>query len=390
MKKYNITFLFDINNDWIKFYFDRYKFQFNKNKRFSVHITYNLENIREQDVVFPLSYTRVLDENFLKINKKIIIAHPSKLPKDMGFAPLANQILRGQNYFYISLIKAEQKVDTGKIFYQKKIKLNGTELNSEIRKSQAINIFKMVDIFLSKFPNNKSFFQKGDKSFNKRRKLKDSKIEINKSLKDQFNLLRVVDNENYPAFFKFRNQKYFLKIYKSNDPLVKNAELKFIVKKTDDLKKKEIDGLINLKRKYWKYSKNSHQKWFKENIKINDVHFLGKKNDEVVMYCCLRLREIKLDNIIRKFYYLDTLCSYKQYNKIFSFMSVINKIIDNNFCILLCDKKHVKFYEKFNFKVGNNYSFQNHSTKKFKVLFKIDKNNKSFKFFTKRKLSFKI
>ena len=27
---------------------------------------------------------------------------------------------------------------------------------------------------------------------------------INKSLKDQFNLLRVVDNENYPAFFKFR------------------------------------------------------------------------------------------------------------------------------------------------------------------------------------------
>lgn len=31
---------------------------------------------------------------------------------------------------------------------------------------------------------------------------------------EQFNLLRIADNENYPAFFILNGQKYILKIYK--------------------------------------------------------------------------------------------------------------------------------------------------------------------------------
>ena len=71
-------------------------------------------------------------------------------------------------------------------------------------------------------------------------------------------------------------------------------------------------------------------------------------------------------------------------------MSLINKIIGKNFCILLCDQKHVKFYQKFNFKISQKYSFTNHNINKFKVLFKIDKSNKDFNFFSKRRLIFKI
>ena len=37
---------------------------------------------------------------------------------------------------------------------------------------------------------------------------------INKSIKDQFNLLRIVDDERYPAFFEIDGSKYFIKIYK--------------------------------------------------------------------------------------------------------------------------------------------------------------------------------
>ena len=39
----------------------------------------------------------------------------------------------------------------------------------------------------------------------------------NKSLKEQFNLLRIVDNINYPAFFELDRHKYILKIEKAND-----------------------------------------------------------------------------------------------------------------------------------------------------------------------------
>ena len=41
-------------------------------------------------------------------------------------------------------------------------------------------------------------------------------IDLNKNLKSQFNLLRICDNEKYPAFFNYKNKKYILKIFKEN------------------------------------------------------------------------------------------------------------------------------------------------------------------------------
>ena len=40
-----------------------------------------------------------------------------------------------------------------------------------------------------------------------------SELDINKSIKSQFNMLRVVDNERYPAFFSHKKKKYIIKIY---------------------------------------------------------------------------------------------------------------------------------------------------------------------------------
>ena len=41
------------------------------------------------------------------------------------------------------------------------------------------------------------------------------KKKIKKSILSQFDLLRIVDNKNYPAFFKIYGKKYILKISKS-------------------------------------------------------------------------------------------------------------------------------------------------------------------------------
>ncbi len=93
----------------------------------------SIYNIKNQNIVFPLSYTRILPESFLQKNELVLIAHPSKLPKDKGFAPLQYQILRNNNKVYISLIKAAKEVDAGPIYFQNSFVLNGTELSDEIR-----------------------------------------------------------------------------------------------------------------------------------------------------------------------------------------------------------------------------------------------------------------
>ena len=40
-------------------------------------------------------------------------------------------------------------------------------------------------------------------------------MEINKSIKSQFNLLRVSDYNNYPAYFNIFGKKFYLKIEKN-------------------------------------------------------------------------------------------------------------------------------------------------------------------------------
>mgnify|MGYP006187218783 CR=1 FL=1 len=97
--------------------------------------------------------------------------------------------------------------------------LNGTELSDEIRNIQGIQFLNIIKKFLIKYPNVKSKKQKGKGNFNNRRYPggkypKDSQLDINKTIKQQFNHLRINDNELYPSFFYYKGQKYIIKIFK--------------------------------------------------------------------------------------------------------------------------------------------------------------------------------
>lgn len=211
-KKYKITFLLDRSNLWFEKQLKN--FDFNLDSKYIFKISKNHNNIKNQNIVFPLSYTKILPESFLQKNDLVLIAHPSKLPKDKGFAPLQYQVLENKNKFYISLIKAVKKVDAGPIYLQNSFILNGTELSDEIRNIQGLQFLKIIKDFLIKYPNIKSKKQNEKSNFNKRRFPKDSQLSINQTIKKQFNHLRINDNKLYPSFFFFKGQKYIIKIYK--------------------------------------------------------------------------------------------------------------------------------------------------------------------------------
>ena len=211
-KKYKVTFLLDKSNLWFEKHLKNYDFRLNN--KYIFKISKNPNNIKNQNIVFPLSYTRILPESFLQKNELVLIAHPSKLPKDKGFAPLQYQILRNKNKVYISLIKAAKEVDAGPIYFQNSFMLNGTELSDEIRNIQGIQFLNIIKKFLIKYPKVKSKKQIGKGNFNKKRYSKDSQLDINKTIKQQFNHLRINDNELYPSFFYYKGQKYKIKIFK--------------------------------------------------------------------------------------------------------------------------------------------------------------------------------
>ena len=86
MKKNKVTFLLDKNNNWIE------EFLLNSslveiNTKYDIKITHNYLDIKGQDIVFILGYTKILKDDFLKTNKLNLVIHASDLPKGKGFAP---------------------------------------------------------------------------------------------------------------------------------------------------------------------------------------------------------------------------------------------------------------------------------------------------------------
>lgn len=171
------------------------------------------KDVAKGDVLFLLSCNRIFNE--LHLNKHNIVIHESDLPEGKGFSPLTWQILEGKNSIPVSLFEANSEVDSGDIYFREFIKLSGHELINEIRDEQ----FKITEQLILKFLKNINSLNVVDKkkneTFYRKRDQADSVLDINKTIKEQFNLLRVVDNDRYPAYFKIKEEKYLIKISKS-------------------------------------------------------------------------------------------------------------------------------------------------------------------------------
>ena len=142
---YRVTFLFDPRNTWIADFF--HDFQIPNSEKYIISKTQNPCEVTDQDIVFILGYTRILDSAFLDANRLCLVVHESNLPLGKGFAPVQWQILEGKTQIPICLIEATRKVDSGDIFLKEYFTLDGTELYDEIRLAQGAATKKIVQNF---------------------------------------------------------------------------------------------------------------------------------------------------------------------------------------------------------------------------------------------------
>ena len=212
MHKYKVTILIDPNNSWIEKFAKKIKYD---KKKYIIKFSKSSSNVSNQDIVLVLSYTKILKSNLLKKNKLVLIAHPSDLPQNKGFAPVQNQMLKNKKKIIFSLIKAEKNVDSGPICLKIPFYLDGLELYDEFRQKQGEAVVKLIQKFFKKYPKVSFKPQIGKSTYNKKRSNKDYKINIFKNIKSQFNLLRICNNDFYPAYFEYKKQKFILKIYKN-------------------------------------------------------------------------------------------------------------------------------------------------------------------------------
>lgn len=167
------------------------------------------------DILFLVSCSQIVRATERNLYKHCLVLHASDLPKGRGWSPHIWAVLNGETKITVTLLEAEDAVDSGRIWFQAAFELQGHELLPEINKllfdAELALMTKAVSEMRVVVPRE----QVGDPgAYMQRRTPMDSRIDPGKTISDQFDLLRTVDNDRYPAFFEYRGCRYLLKIEK--------------------------------------------------------------------------------------------------------------------------------------------------------------------------------
>lgn len=172
------------------------------------------DDITNGEIAFYFGCVKITPPDVLARNKKNLTIHASNLPEGRGFSPLTWQIISGINTISLCLIEAAEGVDEGPIVYREQIEFDGSEVLGELHDKLGAMHVALGRRYLSAPALPESHGQVGEATYYKRRRPEDSRLDPDKTIGEQFDLLRTVHNEKYPAFFDYRGSRYVLKIEK--------------------------------------------------------------------------------------------------------------------------------------------------------------------------------
>ena len=91
------------------------------------------------DIVVVVAYGQIISKNFLNITKfGFINIHASLLPKWRGAAPIQRAIMNGDKKIGVSIMKIEEKLDSGPVLASKEIELGQNATHGEIEKTLSV------------------------------------------------------------------------------------------------------------------------------------------------------------------------------------------------------------------------------------------------------------
>ena len=163
------------------------------------------------DLVLVVAYGQIIPENFLKLAKKgFINIHASLLPNYRGAAPIQRSIMNLDNETGISIMKIEEKLDSGPICNHYKVKIdkknNSEKLSEKLSMLASEKILENIDdIFQDKL----EFVKQDESKATYAKKIEKSEGKINWNDTAQ-NILGKI-NGLYPnpgAWFIYKGERY--------------------------------------------------------------------------------------------------------------------------------------------------------------------------------------
>ena len=163
------------------------------------------------DIVVVVAYGQMVPKNFLNIPRfGFINIHASLLPKWRGAAPMQRAIRNGDKTIGVSIMKIEEKLNSGPVLSTKKIELNQNAIYGEIEKKLSVIGADLLIESLKNIEKNESkFFEQSHSEATYAKKINKKETIINWNLDANKVLAHIHGLSPSPgAWFQYKKERF--------------------------------------------------------------------------------------------------------------------------------------------------------------------------------------
>ena len=171
------------------------------------------------EILFLISCSEIIKESDRSNFQATLVLHASDLPKGRGWSPHIWEIVRGAEHITLSLLEAEEKVDSGRIWAKRQIPVPRDALWDEINHLLFTAEIELIDLVVKNLGQITPTLQVNldQVTYYPKRTPQDSQLDPNKTIAEQFNQIRICDPNRFPAFFELHGKKYKITLEKVDD-----------------------------------------------------------------------------------------------------------------------------------------------------------------------------
>lgn len=209
-----ITLFCSSSSHPVRAYLDRWMAR--HQEQHQIDVVHSNADLTEGDLLFLISCSEILTESQRRAYANTLVIHASDLPLGRGWSPHIWQILGGATELTLSLMEAENKLDSGAIWKKVLISIDRDALWDEINHKIFEAELGLMDFAVLHCGGMKATPQSTEveRTYLAKRTPLDSKIDPQKTIEEQFNLLRVCDPDRFPAYFELYGHRYTIRLEK--------------------------------------------------------------------------------------------------------------------------------------------------------------------------------
>jgi methionyl-tRNA formyltransferase len=189
------------------------------NSLWAIELVHEVEQAAGGDILFLVSCSAIISKSVRSRYGASLVLHASDLPVGKGWSPHIWELSQGAESITLSLLEAEEKVDSGRIWKKLNIQVPKDALWNEINHMLFQAELKLIEFAIKNYQLVEPQPQTSEVStvIYPRRTEANSRIDPFKSIAEQFDLIRVCDPVRFPAFFDYLGNRYLFKVEKSNE-----------------------------------------------------------------------------------------------------------------------------------------------------------------------------